>query len=227
MKHIEENMQILDLTHPIDPEKVQRKFSIERIGADEVNHNVVRKEGQWYIMTNISMVSHIATHIEVPFHLYKDGFDLASMPIDAFCGNAILLDFSHIGKKVPITREDVLVAIKQAGHINQGDIVICNLGFSDKYGTDEYSNSPYFSEEAMDALIETGMKMMGVDAGGVEIPMSEEHVNHAKLFSHNIPLIENVASLNSIKQSRFYLMAFPASIKGVEAFPVRVVAFIE
>ncbi len=219
-------MQIIDLTHAIDPEKVQRKFTIERIGADEVNHNVVRKDGQWYIMTNISMVSHIATHIEVPFHLYKDGYDLSTMPLDAFCGEAVLLDFSYIGKRVPITVEDVEKAISKAGGIKKGDIVLCNLGYSDKYGTPEYSESPYFSEEAMDKLVASGMKMMGVDAGGVEIPMSEEHVNHAKLFSQNIPLIENVASLRELGTSRFYLTAFPASIVGVEAFPVRVVAFI-
>lgn len=220
-------MKVVDLTHAIDPGKAQRKFSIERIGADEVNHNVVRKEGQWYIMTNISMVSHIATHIEVPFHLYKDGHDLTSMPINSFCGEAVLLDFSYIGKRVPITKENVLDAIAKVGGIKKGDIVLCNLGYSKKYGTPEYSNSPYFSEEAMDTLVESGMKMMGVDAGGVEIPMSEEHVNHAKLFSNNIPLIENVAALDDIGATRFYLTAFPASIIGVEAFPVRVVAFIE
>lgn len=220
-------MRIIDLTHAIDPDRVQRKFSIERIGADEINLNVVRKEGQWYIMTNISMVSHIATHIEVPFHLYKEGYDLASMPIDSFCGEAVLLDFSYIGKRIPITEDDVNRAIAKSGGINTGDIVLCNLGYSSKYGTSEYSESPYFSEAAMDALVRTGMKMMGVDAGGVEIPKSEEHVNHAKLFSNNIPLIENVAALDKIGTSRFYVTAFPVSIIGVEAFPVRVVAFVK
>ena len=55
--------KVIDLTHVIVPEKNQRRFSVETIGAETVNHNVVRKDGQWYIMTNISMVSHIATHI--------------------------------------------------------------------------------------------------------------------------------------------------------------------
>ncbi|MGN0907599.1 MAG: cyclase family protein [Bullifex sp.] len=219
-------MKVLDLTHAIDPAAVQRKFSIERIGADEVNHSVVRKEGQWYIMTNISMVSHIATHIEVPFHLFRDGYDLASMPVESFEGDAVLLDFTHIKGRIPITAEDVCKAMEKAGGINPGDIVICNLGYSSKYGTPEYQESPYFSEEAMEKLVSSGMKMMGVDAGGVEIPKSEEHVNHAKLFSNNIPLIENVANLDSIDRPRFRLCAFPVSIVGVEAFPVRVVAFV-
>ncbi|MBR1919960.1 MAG: cyclase family protein [Spirochaetales bacterium] len=219
--------RIIDLTHTIDPEKVQRKFSIERVGADTVNHNVVRMEGQWYIMTNISMVSHIGTHIEVPFHLYRSGLDLAQEPIDTFYGEAIVLDFSSIQKRVPITAEMCQEAIEKAGGIRKGDIVLCNLGYADRYGTDEYSQSPYFSEEAMEILVNSGMKMMGVDAGGVEIPMSEEHVNHDRLFSRNIPLIENVANLNALPKGRFEVSAFPYPIRGVEAFIVRVVAYVD
>jgi len=67
--------------------------------------------------------------------------------------------------------------------------------------------------------------MMGVDAGGVEIPGSEEHINHAKLFSKGIPLIENVANLNALPK-RFMLSAFPYPYIGLEAIPVRVVAFV-
>ncbi|MBQ9910002.1 MAG: cyclase family protein [Lachnospiraceae bacterium] len=215
----------IDLTHILDPKKAQRKFQVETIGADEVNHNVVRMEGQWYIMSDIHMVSHIGTHIEVPYHLFKDAYDLAQMPIDAYYGDACVLDFSGIQERVPITLEIAKEAAEKAGGIRKGDIVLCNLGFADRYGTPEYGNSPYFSTEAIEYLATSGMKMMGVDAGGVEIPMSEEHVNHAALFSRNIPLIENVAHLNELSGRRLKVCAFPIPIAGVESFPVRVVAF--
>ena len=217
----------IDLTHVLDPKKAQRKFQVETIGADEVNHNVVRMEGQWYIMSDIHMVSHIGTHIEVPYHLFKDAYDLAEMPLDAYYGEACVLDFSGIQKRIPITLELVKEAAEKAGGIQEGDIVLCNLGFADRYGTSEYGNSPYFSTEAIEFLATSGMKMMGVDAGGVEIPMSEEHVNHAALFSRNIPLIENVAHLNDLSGKRCRVCAFPIPIAGVESFPVRVVAFEE
>ena len=217
--------KVIDLTHILDPKKAQRKFEVETIGADEVNHNVVRMEGQWYIMSDIHMVSHIGTHIEVPYHLFKDAYDLATMPIDAYYGEGCVLDFSKIQKRVPITLEMAKEAAKKAGGIHEGDIVLCNLGYADRYGMPEYSESPYFSTEAIEFLATSGMKLMGVDAGGVEIPMSEEHVNHAALFSRNIPLIENVAHLNDLSGGRFTAYAFPIPIAGVESFPVRVVAF--
>ncbi len=217
---------MIDLTHVIDPEKVERKFSIETIGAETVNRNVVRLEKQWYIMTNIAMVSHIGTHIEVPYHILPDGHDLASMPVDIFCGPAVLLDFSDIGRRIGISRERTIQAANACGGVREGDIVFCNLGFGDFYGTKRYGESPYFTEEAITWLAESGMKMMGVDAGGVELPGSEQHVNHTTLFKHNIPLIENVANLGRINVPRFTASAFPYPIKGVESFPVRVMAFI-
>lgn len=217
---------LLDLTHVIDPQMVKRKFSIETIGAETVNTNVVRSEGQWYIMTNISMVSHIATHIEVPYHIFKDGKDLATMDLTSFYGDAVILRFDDIKGRVPISVHQVEHEVKRIGGIKRGDIVICNLGFSHAYGTDEYSQSPYFSQEAIVFLTESGMKLMGIDAGGVEIPQSEEHVNHSMLFKHNIPLIENLANLDALKQDRCMIVAFPYPIKNVEAFPVRVVAIV-
>lgn len=218
--------KVIDLTHIIDPEKANRKFAIETVGAETVNKQVVRLDEQWYIMTNISMVSHIATHIEVPYHIFPDGHDLSTMPIESYYGEAILLDFTDIGQRVPISAERVQKEAKKAGQIKTGDIVLCNLGYADRYGEPSYSESPYFTAEAISWLAESGMKLLGVDAGGVELPRSENHTNHSTLFSHNIPLIENVANLNKLPAGRFRLCAFPYPIKGVESFPVRVVAFI-
>jgi len=216
---------MIDLTHMIDPEKEERKFMIETVGAETVNRNVVRLEKQWYIMTNIAMVSHIGTHIEVPYHILPDGHDLASMPLETFGGHAVLLDFSDAEERTGITKERTIQAAEASGGIREGDIVFCNLGFADFYGNEHYAQSPYFTAEAILWLAQSGMKMMGVDAGGVELPGSEQHVNHTTLFNHNIPLIENVANLDLIKTTRFTAAAFPYPIKGVESFPVRVVAF--
>ena len=74
--------RIVDLSHVIAPGKAGRKFALEMVGAETVNPNVVRLEGQWYIMHNVSMVSHIATHIEAPYHILKHEADLAQLPLD-------------------------------------------------------------------------------------------------------------------------------------------------
>ena len=219
--------KMIDLTHVIDPKAAGRKFEATTIGADEVNHNVVRMENQWYIMHDISMVNHLATHIETPYHLFKDGNDLETVPLETYYGDAVLLDLRGVTPGNPISIADLEQATEKAGGIKKDDIVLCNLGFADKYGTPEYTGSPYFTNEAIKWLCNTGMKMMGVDAGGVEVPQSEEHVNHTALFENNILLIENVAHLNELPCSRFTLYAFPIPMRTIDSFPLRVVAEIE
>jgi kynurenine formamidase len=194
------------------------------IGAETVNPNVVRLENQWYIMHNVNMVSHIGTHIEAPYHLLKDRDDLAALSLELLMGDAVILDLRESPRSSAIDCMQVRKAAGQAGGIRKDDIVFCNLGGAPFYGTDRYRLTPYFAPEAIGWLVDQGMKMMGVDATGVEVPGSEEHVNHRALFERNIPLIENLANLNSLTQARVEVIALPIAVRGLEAFPLRVIA---
>jgi len=219
--------KLYDLTHLIDPDNAVRKFTIKTIGADEVHPNVVRLPNQWYIMHEISMVNHLATHIETPYHLFKDGPDLGKIGPEHYCGAGVLVSLKDIPAKSAISKEQVIKAAEKAGGIKKGDIAIFNLGYSHLYGTDTYADSPYFSNEAICWIVDQGVKMMGVDAGGVEIPRDEQHVNHAALFSKNVLLIENLANLDSVPVNRFMVYAFPLFIKGMDSFPLRVIVEAE
>ena len=217
--------RIVDLTHPLVPGASGRKFEAEMICADEVNPGVVRLENQWYIMHNVRMVNHLGTHIEVPYHLMKDGSDLASFPLERLCGEAVVLDLRDLAPRSAIPVEEVERAARAAGGVRDGDIVLCNLGYADRYGTPAYDEKPWFSTPAIEWLAGSGMKMMGVDASGVEIPGSEEHVNHMALFTRGIALIENLAGLDRLSRTRVTLYAFPIAAVRIDSFPLRVVAF--
>jgi len=208
----------------LDPGNAGRKFTIEMIGAETVNANVVRLENQWYIMHNVNMVSHIGTHIEAPYHLFKDRDDLAKLSLDLLIGETVILDLRDAPRKTAIDSAQLQKAAAKAGGIRKGDIVFWNLGGAPFYGTEQYRLTPSFTPEAIAWLVDQGMKMMGVDATGVEVPGSEEHVNHRALFERNVPLIENLANLNSLTQSRVEVFALPIAVRGLEAFPLRVVA---
>jgi arylformamidase len=216
--------RMIDLSHVIKPGSAGRRFAIEMVGADTVNPKVVRTEGQWYIMHNISMVNHIGTHIEAPYHLNCDGTDLSGLTLDQLTGDAVLLDLRACPRRSAISEEHVQVAAARAGGIRRGDIVFCNVGGAPFYGTPDYGSSPYFSPPAIRWLVAQGMKMMGVDAGGVEVPGSEEHVNHHALFDNGIPLIENLANFDALTTQRFSVYALPVAIAGLDSFPLRVIA---
>ncbi|NVO12626.1 MAG: cyclase family protein [Rhodoplanes sp.] len=216
--------QMIDLSHVIHPGKAGRKFAVEMVGADTVNQKVVRLDGQWYIMHNVSMVNHIATHIEAPYHIIQSGADLSALRLDQLVGEAVLLDLRACPRKTAITEDHVREAAARAGGIRPGDIVFCNLGGAPFFGTEDYALTPYFSPAAIQWLVAQGMKLMGVDASGVEVPRSEQHVNHHALFEKGIPLIENLTNLDRLSTSRFMVYALPVAIAGLDAFPLRVIA---
>lgn len=219
--------RIIDLSHVITPGRAGRKFNLEMVGAETINPDVVRLKGQWYIMHNITMVSHIGTHIEAPYHLFESQPDLSRLSLEQLIGEAVLLDLRHCPRKSCVNVEHLQEASKKVGGIQRHDIVFCNLGSARYYGTDEYATTPYFSPEAIRWLVDQEMKLMGVDASGVEVPGSEEHVNHAALFAKGIPVIENLANLDTLSKTRFMVYALPIAVAGLEAFPLRVIAVEE
>jgi kynurenine formamidase len=219
--------RIIDLTHVLDPSKAERRLAIEMVGAETVNSSVVRLENQWYIMHNVNIVSHIGTHIEAPYHILKDGVDLAGLSLEVLTGDAVILDLSDSPRDSAVELARVQKAADKVGGIHAGDIVFCNLGGARFYGTDEYSRVPYFAPDAIKWLLDQGMKMMGVDAKGLEVPASEQHVNHCALFERGVPLIENLANLDSLSRSRVKVFALPIAVRGLEAFPLRVIAVEE
>ena len=68
--------------------------------------------------------------------------------------------------------------------------------------------------------------MMGVDSSGVELADDKTHanVNHLVLFRAGIPLIENLANLNRVSRPRVKVYALPVPVRGLDAFPLRVIA---
>lgn len=69
--------------------------------------------------------------------------------------------------------------------------------------------------------------MMGVDTSGIEIPGSENHVNHHALFEKDVPLIENLTGFDKLSKERGRLYAFPIAVEKLELFPLRAVPFEE
>ena len=209
--------RIVDLTQIIEPTgpDAQRKFVIHKHDALMEIPGNVRPEGEWYIMSNVELMDHIGTHIEVPLHCLKEGADLAEVPVEQFVGDAAILDLTGAEAEGGVTLEQVQAAALAAGGIREGDIVFCRMG-----------KTTYFSTASLQWLVEQGIKLIGVDSGGVELAHDETHanVNHLLLFRAGISVIENLAHMDQLTQSRVKAYALPVPVRGLDAFPLRVIA---
>jgi arylformamidase len=219
--------RIIDMSHVFHPGKESRTFDIDMFGANGVDPEVQRQKGYWYVMHTVTLHNHNCTHIEFPYHVLENGHDCASFPLERLCGEAVILDLRGLPPKSLITTAHMEEAARKAGGIKKGDIVLCNLGYAKYYRTEKYTETPQFSPESIRWLVDAGMKLMGVDATGVEIRGGEENVNHHALLDNNIALIENMAGFDDLTKSRVKLFAFPIAVEGLDSFLVRVVAIEE
>lgn len=209
--------RIVDLTRVIEPTspQAQRKFVVHIHDALQEVPGKVRPEGEWYVMSDVELMNHVGTHIEVPYHCLKNGADLASIPVDQLAGEAVILDLSDAEAEGGVTLEQVQAAAKKAGGVRKGDIVFGRMG-----------PTRYFSTEGLRWLVDQGIKLMGVDSGGVELSHDDTHanVNHLLLFRAGIPLIENLTNLDQVSRPRVQVYALVVPVQKLDAFPLRVIA---
>jgi arylformamidase len=216
------NYRIVDLTHTIVPETGERPVHIERVAAP---HAV--PEGMWYIMHRVDMhLNHVGTHIEAPYHVRQQGMDVSQVPLESLCGTAAILDLTGVPAGGVVTRTAMERAAEPAGGLQPGDIAL--LRFDYDY---DPASIRHFEAEAIGYMVECGVKLVGTDLLGIEVPPDdprlEDQYNHHQLLDNDICLIEQVAHLNRLTQPRALVFALPIPIQGLDSFPTRVIALEE
>jgi arylformamidase len=178
------------------------------------------------IMHQIDMESHIGTHVEAPSHYvdarYKrKGKDIAQIPLDRLFGEAVLVDLEGFPPATALTPKHLLKL-----KVKSNDIVLIGNAKHDGEGR------PYISKEAARWLAQERVKMVGIDDSVFpEEPQYlfkslKKYYTHDYLLKNDIPLIEGLANLKALHCRRFFFFGFVAPIAGLEAFPIRAVAFV-
>jgi len=207
--------RITELSHVMLPG--QEQYGLE------LKQRAERKGPVGDIMNDVSMWSHVGTHVEVSLHFYANGRDTSQIPLDCFFGPALRLDLRHKKVNEAITVDD----FKKAGEIEVGDRVIMWQGCEHKYRTKESHQRPYVSAEAAEWLaLDRKIKLLGTDSSGFEVRGVSTHPNHYLFFKEgvDIPVLECLRNLGEISRPRFFLSALPLAVKGLDACPVRALA---
>lgn len=217
--------RIVDLTLPIVPGQGARPFKIERGRTEELTDHVP-VDHDWYIMHRVETISHIGTHIEAPYHCFPEGGDLGDIPLDRLVGEAAVLDLSGLPTDSMVGAAEMETVAEAAGGVRQGDIVFLRTGYADRQDEPAFEHRPSLTSAAMEWLVERGVKLVGTDLSGLEGPRTPEHLEcHLVLLGDDIPFIENLTNLDQLTSPRVFVCALPIPVHGLDAFPLRVVAF--
>jgi arylformamidase len=223
-------MKIVDLSHEIVPSFFDDKTKLSSVDMRSVFCFFFKPdpETKWHIAHLFSTSTHCGTHLEAPYHWTKEGKDIASLPLDSLIGSAIKLDFSYKKAGESITLEEIKKSCKRK--LKKGDMVFLQTDHGKLWGTDRYwIDSPSLSTQAAELLVDRGVKLVGIDAPRLDRFSGkgrERYIIHEILHGNNVLVIENLANLQEFK-NRGMAFVLPMKIRGLDAFPARVVVLEE
>lgn len=201
----------------------------------------------WADDTIQKMGLHSTTHLDAPWHYGplcegKKAKTIDEIPLEWCYGDGMVIDMRHKADYVAITVEDIKGFLKENRlTLKPNMIVLIQTGRDQFMGTkDFFHKGTGMSAEATSWLIDQGIKMMGIDQWGWDLPLpylvkEAKRRKNQELFwqAHLVGIdkeychMEQLTNLDSLPVSGFKVAAFPLKIKGGSAGPARVVAMID
>lgn len=165
-------------------------------------------------VTILSMSVHTATHIDAPLHFFKNGKDIAALPVDVMMGPAKVIE---IRDKHSINLNEI-----ENISLKKGDRVLFKTHNSDKNWAMQgfLQDYVFLSTEAALYLKEREIAVIGVDYLSVAGLNNGAEV-HRILLGAEIVIIEGL-NLKNIEQGDYEMICLPIKIKGADGAPSRV-----
>lgn len=204
----------------------------------------INDKGYFYSSFKYAAEEHGGTHFDAPLHFAEGGRSIEQIPVDELTGEGVLVDISekvgeNRGYLIPATDFNAWEA--ENGKIPDGAIVLIRTGFGKYWGNkQEYTGTtksgaegveelhfPGLSPQAAEWLVkERKIKAVGIDTPSIDYGQSKDFLSHRFLCGNNITAYENLANLEILPASGFYVVAAPMKIKGGSGSPLRILAWI-
>lgn len=167
----------------------------------------------------VTMCTNTGTYLDVPFHRFADGHDLAGLALERVAAvPAICID--RVGVR-SIELDDVDLA-QAAGHA-----VLVRTDHSRHFGTPDYAiGHPFLTAGAAARLVDAGVACVGIDSLNIDSTEDAERPVHTTLLRAGIPIVEHLTKLDRLPEAGFRFTAVPPKIEGAGTFTVRAYATV-
>jgi kynurenine formamidase len=210
----------------------------------KVPASLLRNGEGWATETIMNMSTHSTTHVDAPWHYNsqiqgKRAVTIDELPLEWFYSDGVVLDMTRKADGDGVNPEDVQRELKRIAYtLKPLDIVLIRTGRDVFYGQPDYMfRGCGVTAEATKWLYDQGVRVMGIDAWGWDVPLdreAKEALDKRKpgIFwaAHQADLpyaqIERLVNLGGLPAHGFKVFCFPLKIKRGSAGPARVVAMI-
>jgi len=213
-------MKIYDLTFDVETGMPtcgtpwHQTVEISRMGTiDTVGRNTSR----------IVLGSHSGTHIDAPKHFIDDGITMESLDIGCMWGKITVVDLRSKKQGDHVSLEDVK-------KIDVRERLLFVFGWYHNWKSDQYyKNFPYFDTDAIQYLLDNGMKVMAMDTpspddgSAIQVKGMSDSPNHLLLLGRGALIIEYLNNTDVLVGGKEYeIVALPLKLKGSDGSPARV-----
>lgn len=182
----------------------------------KVSHTIEKDN---YILGQAILNTHAGTHTDAPKHFLPEAPGLEGININAYIGNALIVNCSGKKAKEAITVDDMK---PYAQRIINGSRIIIKTGWSKFYKDKSYyTDYPVISLELAKWVVERGVILLGVEPPSLN-PAQYIEV-HQTLLKGGVAIIEGLTNLEQLESDEIFFVGLPICFKGADGFPVRAI----
>lgn len=204
-------MKIYDVTVPVSrelilypgdpPVKIERKTTLGKNGAK-------------YNLSRYSFGSHTGTHIDAPFHFIEGGLTVDQLPLALLMGRVRVVELtSHVIDEAALAEFDFTADARVFFKTRNSYL------WNQKEFVEDYV---YITPGAARALVNNGIKLVGIDYLSVEKFGATEWETHVALLKNGTIIIEGL-DLREVEPADYEMICLPLKIKDGDGAPARVI----
>lgn len=209
-------MRFIELSHEIEPG--METYPGLPVPRAEIffDHEASRpryKDQAEFLIASLHLCGNTGTYVDSPFHRYRDGIDLAGLPLERVAD----LDF------VLVESGGLSIGHRALEGLDVwGKGVLVRTGWSERWRTPQYFEpNPHLTRDACEWLVEHGAVFAGIDSVNIDDMADLARPAHTVLLGAGIPVCEHMTNLEALRGIHGRLHAVPIAWKGGATFPVR------
>jgi kynurenine formamidase len=174
-------------------------------------------------VSQIVMSSHNGTHLDAPLHRIEDGAAIDSLSLSRLTGTALVVDATGLPNNTPIP-DRVLDSLPIPPW--PGWMALIHTGWDRYWQDDRYFQHPYLSGQLAARLVESGCRLVAIDALSVDSTADDGDAAHLILLGNDVLIAENLRGLGELEPGKRYGVAcLPLPMTGSDGSPARFIAW--
>jgi len=170
------------------------------------------EDGSPVNVSALTLSTHTGAHADAPLHYAPNAPDIASVALEAYLGECLVVDARGVGP---------LIEVGDLPHLHSADRVLFRT-FKQFPHLHWDPATVAIAPETIEWLALQGVKLVGLDGPSIDPQDSKTMAAHRAVLKHDMRILEGLV-LDDVPEGRYELIALPLAIVGGDASPVRAV----